>query len=36
MDAGAWQFRWDGRQLIGLLFDPDGPFRVIRVDKVKP
>ena len=33
MGAGAWQFRWDGRQLIGLLFDPDGPFRVIRVDK---
>ena len=35
MGQGAWQFRWDGRQLVGLLFDPDGPFRVIRVDKVK-
>jgi hypothetical protein len=33
---GAWQFRWDGRQLVGVLFDPDGPFRVIRVDKAKP
>ena len=36
MGQGAWQFRWDGKQLIGLLFDPDGPFRVIRVDKVTP
>ena len=34
--AGAWQFRWDGRQLVGVLFDPDGPFRVIRVDKARP
>jgi len=33
---GAWQFRWDGRQLVGVLFDPDGPFRVIRVDRAKP
>jgi len=31
---GAWQFRWDGRQLLGVLFDADGPFRVIHVDKV--
>ena len=31
--AGAWQFRWDGRQLVGVLFDSDGPFRVIHVDR---
>jgi hypothetical protein len=31
--AGAWQFRWDGKQLVGVLFDPDGLFRVIHVDK---
>jgi hypothetical protein len=35
MGAGEWRFRWDGRQLVGVLHDPDGPFRVIRVDKVK-
>lgn len=34
--TGAWQFRWDGRQLVGVLFDADGPFRVIHVDKAKP
>jgi hypothetical protein len=33
---GAWQFRWDGKQLVGVLYDPEGPFRVIRVDKAKP
>jgi hypothetical protein len=33
MGAGEWRFRWDGRQLVGVLYDPDGPFRVIRVDK---
>ena len=33
---GAWQFRWDARQLVGVLHDPEGPFRVIRVDKAKP
>jgi hypothetical protein len=36
MGQGEWRFRWDGRQLVGLLYDQDGPFRVIRVDKVKP
>ena len=36
MGAGKWQFRWDGAQLVGVLHDPDGPFRVIRVDRVKP
>jgi hypothetical protein len=33
---GAWQFRWDGRQLLGVLYDADGPFRVISVDKARP
>jgi hypothetical protein len=33
--AGAWRFRWDGRELLGVLFDPEGPFRVIHVDKAK-
>ena len=36
MGQGRWQFRWDGRQLIGALLDPSGPFRLIRVDKVAP
>jgi hypothetical protein len=36
MGTGKWQFRWDGRQLVGVLADPSGPFRVIRVDKVRP
>ena len=36
MGQGEWRFRWDSRQLVGLLYDADGPFRVIRVDKVKP
>jgi hypothetical protein len=36
MGNGEWRFRWDGRQLVGVLTDPDGPFRVIRVDKVQP
>jgi hypothetical protein len=36
MGQGEWRFRWDGRQLVGLLYDKDGPFRVIRVDRVKP
>ena len=36
MAPGEWRFRWDGRQLVGVLHDPDGPFRVIHVDKVQP
>ena len=36
MGEGRWQFRWDGRQLVGVLLDPSGPFRLIRVDKVAP
>ena len=36
MGAGEWRFRWDGRQLVGVLHDPDGPFRVIHVDKARP
>jgi hypothetical protein len=36
MGQGEWRFRWDGRQLVGVLYDPDGPFRVIRVDKAAP
>jgi hypothetical protein len=36
MGQGEWRFRWDGHQLVGVLYDQDGPFRVIRVDKVKP
>ena len=36
MGQGRWQFRWDGRQLIGVLLDPSGPFRLIRVDKAAP
>jgi hypothetical protein len=36
MGAGEWRFRWDGRELLGVLHDPDGPFRVIHVSKVKP
>jgi hypothetical protein len=36
MGESKWQFRWDGRQLVGVLADDNGPFRVIRVDKVKP
>ena len=35
-DQGRWQFRWDGAQLVGVLLDGSGPFRVIRVDKRKP
>jgi len=33
---GRWQFRWDGAQLVGVLIDGSGPFRVIRVDRHKP
>ena len=36
MSPGEWRFSWDGRQLLGVLHDPDGPFRVIHVDKAKP
>jgi hypothetical protein len=36
MGQGRWQFRWDGRQLVGALLDPSGLFRLIRVDKVAP
>jgi hypothetical protein len=36
MGEAKWQFRWDGHQLVGVLADDNGPFRVIRVDKVKP
>jgi hypothetical protein len=36
MGDSTWRFRWDGRQLVGVLFDANGPFRVIRVDKVQP
>ena len=36
MGQGRWQFRWDGRQLVGALLDPSGLFRLIRVDKVQP
>jgi hypothetical protein len=36
MGQGRWQFRWDGRQLVGALLDPDGAFRFIRVDKAQP
>ena len=34
-DHGAWRFRWDGKQLVGVLFDADGPFRVIHVDRAE-
>ena len=36
MGEMKWQFRWDGRQLVGVLTDATGPFRVSRVDKLKP
>ena len=36
MGDSTWRFRWDGRQLVGVLFDANGPFRVIHVDKVQP
>jgi hypothetical protein len=36
MGTSTWRFRWDGAQLVGTLYDADGPMRVIRVDKVAP
>jgi hypothetical protein len=36
MGQSRWQFRWDGAQLVGVLYEDGGPFRVIRVDKQKP
>ena len=36
MGQARWQFRWDGRQLVGALLDDSGAFRMIRVDKVSP
>ena len=36
MGDSRWQFRWDGKQLVGTLLDASGPFRLIRVDKVAP